>query len=123
MVTPAAPRSRKTSAALANILVRVVPRVPRAARVVIDMYVFPSTWGLSGRVLLAKLRYTPMHVARAEPGGPQRLAGQVGELTGEPLPGDVELNHPHSFTAYLVPGSPALNSLNYGYEHMRRPEN
>ncbi|MGC2655654.1 MAG: hypothetical protein WA317_19100 [Mycobacterium sp.] len=112
MVTPAAPHSRSTSAALASILARVVPRVARGARVVNDMVVFRPDLRVSGRVLLASLRYPPRHDARTEPGGPGRLAGQVWELAVEPLTGNVELNHPHSFAAYLVPAAPAFDYAN-----------
>ncbi|EUA16254.1 hypothetical protein I553_1229 [Mycobacterium xenopi 4042] len=42
MVTPAAPRSRSTSAAVTSMLVRVPPRFFRAASAAVDITVVPS---------------------------------------------------------------------------------
>jgi hypothetical protein len=67
------------------------------------MVVFPLGVRVSGGVLLADVWQSPLHTARAEPGRPGMLAGEFGEPAGEPLPGDVQLNNPHSFNAYLVP--------------------
>jgi hypothetical protein len=72
-------------------------------RVVNDMVVFPLDVRASGGVPLADLRYPPLHTARAEPGRPGMLAGEVGELAGDPLPDDIQLNDPHGFNAYLLP--------------------
>ena len=62
----------------------------------------PLAEEVSGSVL-TKLRYSPVHVAWAQPGGPKGLAGKIGDLMGEPPPGDIDFDDEHWLSAYPAP--------------------
>ena len=86
MVTPAAPRSRITSAALISILVRVSPRLRRACVAIVHAW---ATSRLSGCAGVAQLRHAPLKGSRVEPRGSQRVAAQTRPFTAQAVAGDV----------------------------------
>src|ERR1700739_4817011 len=123
MVTPAAPRSRITSAALIRIFVRLFPRLLRAGvgRVVSDMVVLPFTVRPSRSVRVAEMRNSPVHGTSIEPYGPQRLAAKVGNLPGELVAGEIELNDQHDLLlGYRVPRAPDQPTHDYAMKHIRQ---
>jgi hypothetical protein len=96
MVTPAAPRSRITSAALISIFVRVSQRFVRALVGVLGGTVVPS-----GSRSVCVPQYGPVHITRAEAEVP---APWVGYLAGESIDANVQLDDPHyCLPAYAVP--------------------
>src|SRR5579884_3121656 len=114
MVTPAAPRSRITSAAVTSMLVRVSPRFLRAASTAVDTIAVPLDAGslCSGRV--TKLRGAPAQVSPAERDATQWLAALVGNLTSEPVARNVELDNPHR---YLLTHRPEGPTHDYAQKH------
>lgn len=85
MVTPAAPRSRSTSAAPMSMLVRVDPRF---VEVLVIAGSGDTGWALRHR--------SPDEAARGE-----HEAAPVRELSDEPQTDDVELDHPHDLPLSL----------------------
>src|SRR3954447_670630 len=91
MVTPAAPRSRITAAALTSIFVRLETRFVGLVAVA-DRAKPPAVWcGESGCARVGCRRRTPSDAALAEP----QKRRTPGHFVGEPTADEVDLNDPH----------------------------